>query len=234
MDKYTQNFSIRKVINCENFFSSDYPTLTTEMYVECYNGSKGIITKTDGVNFNLDGYNTDLHAMDIKMYILLDDVENIGSYFDECEYDSIINKWYNSLSISKRSKMPFSYSLIAPIWNDTVKKPAFLWWVLLGDKQPEMADKYHKGYISITKEQIIEIWEKEQEESKKGMVDFELLNTTLSEINIASSMSLQDYNNKYNSSISKEEMDNLSLFLNMIAKSNGFAHKAHKELSQNI
>jgi len=58
------------MIDCTEFSYDDYPTLTTDMYVECYNGMEGKIDWVDFTNFGF-GDGIRLHVMDIEKYRVL-------------------------------------------------------------------------------------------------------------------------------------------------------------------
>lgn len=99
----------------------------------------------------------------------------------------------------------------------------------------------------ITDEEIEQIWRKEtqlnipeigteefnnmcqsffsgkpKEEEKREQVDFEMLNN----------MTLNSDISALKLIYSKEELDNISLFFELLSKSSSFAHKAHKELNK--
>jgi hypothetical protein len=89
-------------INCSDYMGQDYPKLTTNMFVKCFNGDFGKIAWTDGHRFKL-GQNRFLHRanilskMDIKYYRQLD-AEEQKAYV-----------WWNKLTYDKRTSLYFEY-----------------------------------------------------------------------------------------------------------------------------
>lgn len=61
-------------INCSDYMGQDYPKLTTNMFVKCFNGDFGKIAWTDGHRFKL-GQNRFLH----RANILSKPKKNIGN-----------------------------------------------------------------------------------------------------------------------------------------------------------
>lgn len=173
-------------IDCSDYLGQDYPLLTTNMYVKCFNGSCGMIERTDGHTFYLGGIK--LSKMDIKKYSVLSPREQAI-------------KWWDGLPI-------FIYKVYS--------------------------EKYFGQHWSVlSEEQIEEIWRKEHEvfvnKALKGesynfgdkqQVDFELLYKTFQDCTKGERIACN------------KEIQNLSLFVDMMSHSSSFAHKAHKELNK--
>ncbi len=61
-----QEIKYRTTVDCNGMQDYEYPNLQKKMYIECYNGTKGIIVTTDNYYSILDSGDT-VHRMDIKL-----------------------------------------------------------------------------------------------------------------------------------------------------------------------
>jgi hypothetical protein len=122
----TKETSTKTLIDCSNYLGQDYPRLTTNMYVQCFNGDKGKIVWTDGHRFKLNQEHNFLHRinmlskMDIQFYRELDSNEKLAF------------KWWNKLSLDKQTSLYKEYfganrlvvfpDEIEKIWKDKLQE----------------------------------------------------------------------------------------------------------------
>lgn len=122
----TKETSTKTLIDCSNYLGQDYPRLTTNMYVQCFNGDKGKIVWTDGHRFKLNQEHNFLHRinmlskMDIQFYRELDSNEKLAF------------KWWDKLSLDKQTSLYKEYfgasclvvfpDEIEKIWKDKLQE----------------------------------------------------------------------------------------------------------------
>lgn len=115
----------------------------------------------------------------------------------------------------------------------TNREKALEWWQynLSSNQNQELTDKYFPGehYSYLSKREIEEIWKQETQQNLDGttkkQVDFDRVKVTL-DFFVTDHNLLERY--------TKEELENVQLFVELLAKSSTFAHKAHKELNKLI